>query len=78
MIAKAASASRHTVGDPMADTASHAPKPRPSRRSDRLVLSLEELPGNLYRGNSEGARRALAGAPLALDYQEVHAGENLE
>lgn len=43
MIAASAVAAGLVTGDPMADTASHAPKPRASRRSDRLVPSLDEL-----------------------------------
>ena len=43
MIAKAAIASGQVSGDPMADTARHAPKPRPSKRRERLVPDLEEL-----------------------------------
>ncbi len=43
MIAKAAIASGRVSGDPMADTARHAPKPRPSKRRERLVPDLQEL-----------------------------------
>lgn len=43
MIAKAAMASGEVRTDPMADTAGHAPKPRPSRRRERLVPDLDEL-----------------------------------
>ena len=43
MIAKAAIASGQVSGDPMADTARHAPKPRPSKRRERLVPDLQEL-----------------------------------
>lgn len=43
MIAKAAVASGQVSGDPMADTARHAPKPRPSKRRERLVPDLQEL-----------------------------------
>lgn len=43
VIAKAAIASGEVSGDPMADTARHAPKPRPAKRRERLVPDLQEL-----------------------------------